>query len=285
MYFLIILQQLIASGTHLFAKSVTHDVPAPVVLFFRAMSVCVLYFIYTMYKRKDLPKFQKEDWKKLLILGLVNIPINQFLFLKSMEYTSAPNVALAYALTPAFVYLMQVYSGKEKMSAYSSVGIFVAVLGTCLILFEKGVNFSSRGFIGDIMALMASFSWAYYTIKGKEFTHKYGALYATGLTMFAGFALYIPIFYFLPVHIDFASISTNNWLQIAYLGLITSGVGYGIWYYALKKIDASKVSVFNNLQPVLTTVFSVLLFHQSISHIFVIGGLLILFGVFITQRA
>ncbi len=79
-------------------------------------------------------------------------------------------------------------------------------------------------------------------------------------------------------------ISNINWLQLVYLGTFTSAIGYAIWYYALTKIDASKLSVFNNLQPALTAILSLLIFGTPITLIFVLGGTLIIGGVFITQR-
>ena len=68
------------------------------------------------------------------------------------------------------------------------------------------------------------------------------------------------------------------------IGAITSGVGYTLWYYALQKIEASKVSVFNNIQPVLTTILAFFILDNVINANFVIAGVLIIAGVIITQR-
>jgi drug/metabolite transporter (DMT)-like permease len=132
--------------------------------------------------------------------------------------------------------------------------------------------------------LTASLSWAFYTIFGKNLTRRYGAIYITGLTMIIGFILYIPIFLMMPVQFEGVHISTVNWLQLLYLGAFSSAVGYAIWYYALSKIDASKLSVFNNLQPALTALLAFLFFGTNVTEYFLIGGTLIVAGVFLTQR-
>jgi len=52
---------------------------------------------------------------------------------------------------------------------------------------------------------------------------------------------------------------------------------------ALKRIEASKVSVFNNLQPILTTILAVIFLDQQITILFVIAGTAVIFGVYLTQ--
>lgn len=285
MYYLIALNQLIASGTHLIGKSLTSQIDPPVVLFFRVFIVCIVFALFFAFKKGNgIKKVDKKDIPLLLILGLVNIPINQFLFLKSLEYTSAPHVSLAYSLTPAFVFLIAFFFMKERTSYKKIIGILTAIIGTIVVLLEKKFDFSSDTFFGDILALLAAFSWAIYTVLGKNFTMKYGAIYSTFLSMLVGFVMYIPIFLLLPNQIVLSDFSPVNWLQVFYLGAITSGVGYALWYYVLGKMDASKVSVFNNIQPILTAILSLILFGTNISLYFIVGGLLVISGVYLTQK-
>ena len=283
-YILLLLQQLIASGTHIVAKSLTSEVAPPVVLFFRASLVSFLY-LFVLYFKKDIFKtVSKKDWLKFILIGLLNIPINQFLFLTAMEMTLAPNVAFAYSLVPAFVLIIAVTFFKEKTTKLKILGIVLAVIGTILLLLNKGFDLNTVSTNGDILALCASLSWAFYTIIGKQLVQKYGAFFTTGMAMIIGLILYLPVFHFHPVEYSIADISVKNWWQIFYIGAITSGVGYTLWYFALQKLEASKVSVFNNIQPVLTTILAYFVFDNLISANFVIAGVLIIAGVVITQR-
>lgn len=278
------IQQLIASGTHVVAKTLTENVAPAVVLFYRALIVSTLYLIYLFAFKKKRRRIEKNDYWKFLVIGLLNIPINQFLFLNSLELTSAPHVAFAYALVPAFVLVISSFWLKEKPTNLKILGIFLAFAGTVLLLLDKGFNVNSGSTIGDLLALTASLSWALYTIIGKQLSEKYGAIFTTGMAMFVGLLFYIPIFHFHPVEYNFNDISTINWLQIFYIAAITAGVGYALWYYALTKIEASKVSVFNNVQPVLTTILSVIFLGHVFTGEFVVGGGLIILGVVLTQR-
>lgn len=283
-YLLLLLQQLIASGTHIVAKTLTSEVPAPVVLLYRALIVSALYSVVLIFRRNKFKKVENKDWLKFILIGLLNIPINQFLFLSSLELTEAPNVAFAYSLVPAFVLIISVSFFRERTTKFKLFGVGLAVTGTVLLLMNKGFDFSTGSTVGDILALLASLSWAFYTILGKGLSEKYGAIFTTGMAMLIGLVLYLPIFHFHPVEYQITDISMKNWGQIFYIGAITSGVGYTLWYYSLQKLDASKVSVFNNVQPVLTTILAFFILDNAINANFVVAGVLIIAGVVITQR-
>lgn len=284
MFLILFLQQLIASTTHVVGKNIIHSIQPPTLLMMRAFIACLFFLTLIPVRKMKLPKIDKKDKWQIVLLGLLNVPMNQFLFFTSLKYTSAPNVALAYALSPAFVLLISVFFLKEKASWMKSLGIGIAFLGTTLILFEKGFDFSSDNFLGINLAILASISWAFYTMLGKKFVNKYGAIYTNLLAMVIGFFMFIPIFFYVKAPYNYFDFNIYQWLQILYLGIFTSGIAYILWYYALKKIDASKVSVFNNIQPVLTTILAILFLNQQISVPFVFGGLLTITGVIVTQR-
>lgn len=283
-YLLLVLQQLIASGTHIVGSTLTQEVEPAVALFFRSLIVCAAFAIFFIFKRRQIKKIEKKDYFLIVIMGLLNIPLNQFLFLNALQRTSPPNVALAYSLLPAFVLIIAAIFLGEKLRLIKSVGITLAIVGTIILISEKGFDFSSSSFQGDLLALAASLSWAVYTIVGKKISSKYGGIYATALAMFVGTILYQPIFYFHPAEIEIASISTKNWFQLFYIGAITSGAGYAIWYYALTKIEAGRVAVFNNVQPVFVTILALIFLDQALNANFFAGGSLIIGGIYLTQR-
>ncbi len=288
MYLLLILQQLIASSTHLVAKSVTSLMHPTSVVFMRGAFTVVAYGSWYLLRRKHLPRIDRADWPLLLLLGFINLPINQLCFVWGVQFTTAPNAALAYALTPAFVVIMLAI-GLRKWPGWKRVlGVAIAITGAAIVLVDKGAVVSAKHTQGNLMVLAASASWGLYTVLGRRMVIKYGAAYATALTFFVGFLLYIPTWLLLPVQINLEpltnpSIASSVWMQLFYLGVITSGVGYGLWYYALTHMDTHRVAVFNNLQPVFTTILALIIFGTQPTMMFVVGGCVALAGVVMTQ--
>lgn len=283
-YVVLLLQQLIASSTHLVGKSLTTDVDPRLVVLLRACFTVAAFSLWMYFNRRTLRQFDRSDLPRLLLLGLINIPINQLFFLSGLKHTTPPNASLLYALTPAFVFIIAVFFYKEKISRLKVLGIVAALAGTIVVLFERGIDFRSEFFFGNILVFAASVTWALYTVMGRPLILKYGAFHATALSMYAGFILYIPVFLLFPIETSVTDITPVHWFQLLYMGVVSSGIGYGLWYYALSRIEASKVAVFNNCQPILTTILAIIFFQQTPSLLFVVGGCVAIIGVFLTQK-
>lgn len=283
-YVLLILQQVIASTTHIFAKNLTFDLPPTTILLFRSFFAVIFFVLFLIIKGQSLFAIERKDIVPFLILGLLNIPLNQYLFFVSIKMTTASNVALAYALSPIFILIISIYFLKEKINLPKAFGVVVAFVGISLILLERGLEFKSEYFIGNLVALLASLAWSVYSTYGKFLILRYGSIYSTFVAMLFGFLLYLPISF---LHNDIANIhliKPIHWSQIIYLAVLTSGIAYLIWYYAIKRLPASSVGIFSNLQPVFTTILAIIFLNQSISYLYIIGGVLVIGGVYITQK-
>lgn len=289
MYLLLLLQQLIASSTHLIAKSATGTLHPTLVVLIRGLFTATAFGGWWFIRRRSMKPVLRRDLPLILVLGLVNIPINQLLFIWGVKYTTAPNAALAYALTPVFVVVILALRG-EHTSRWRWAGVGIALVGAFIVLSERGVSFAPEYLLGNVMVLLASASWALYTVLGKPLIKAYGSVQASALSFFSGVALYVVVWLLIPIPTDMAPLLSGAeagrlWFQLFYLGVITSAIGYGLWYYALTKLETSSVAVFNNLQPVLTTLLAFLVFGTEPTLTFVVGGAVALAGVIVTQRA
>ena len=287
-YLLLLLQQFIASTTHLVAKDITGELEPITVVLFRGIFTCTVFGIWMFFRRSSLRRIDRADLGAIALLGLVNMPINQLLFIWGVDYTTAPNASLAYALTPVFVVVILAVWRASLPGWKKLLGVVLAVLGAAIVLIDRGASVSSEQTLGNIMVLAASISWAAYTVVGRSLIVKYGPVQTTALSFFAGLVLYIPVWALVPVHDPMTVLVAPGWIehwaQLFYLGVITSGVGYGLWYYALSRMEASRVAVFNNLQPVLTSVLAFFIFGSVPTLMFLLGGSIAIAGVIVTQR-
>lgn len=163
------------------------------------------------------------------------------------------------------------------------MGVVIAFLGILLVVFERGIDFRSDYTLGNALLVVAVIAWAFYTVRGKPMIMEYGAFPTSAITMIVGTMMFLPIGGASMIHFDYASLTLHHWGGLVYLSIGTSIFAYFLWYYALGRIEASKVAIFANLQPVLTTVLSFVLLGQSISIWFIIGGTIALVGVILTQ--
>jgi drug/metabolite transporter (DMT)-like permease len=282
-YYVIIFQQLIAAGTHLIAKTVTQNVD-PVLLTFIRNCVSLFAMLLMFFVREKRIKVERKDLKHLLWLSFLAVPMNQFLYLYGIKFTLASNGALLYALTPALVLVLSYFILKESMTRTKTLGIIIAFAGISIVVFEKGVDFSSDYAYGNMMIFLAVVAWAMFAIQGKQLVKKYGAFHITVLSMIGGAVMFLPVGFFHIALYGIPEISNQDWAGILYLSLGTSVVSYILWFYALGRMDTAKVAVFANAQPILTTILAVIFLSQPVTVAFLIGGTITIGGVLLTQR-
>jgi drug/metabolite transporter (DMT)-like permease len=285
-YFYLVLQQLIGSTTHLVAQDASQLVSPSLLLLLRAggASVIFLPILWATEMRLNIfSRIERGDLWRLFLIGLLNVPINQFLYLHGVKYTTPANSALLYALTPAIVFVFLLFSGREKFDIVKFDGIVLALAGCALIMFERGATLQSEHTVGNILIFIAVIAWALFTMLGRPLVLKYGAVYITGLNMIVGTLIYIPVGLMMSNVSEVAAISGASWVRVAYLAAIASVLNYVLWYAALAKLETTKVAIFQNLQPILTTVIALMLGRVVLTGKLTIGGIMAMAGVLIVQ--
>jgi drug/metabolite transporter (DMT)-like permease len=69
------------------------------------------------------------------------------------------------------------------------------------------------------------------------------------------------------------------------MALLPSVICYLIYYYALAHMEASRLSAFNYLLPVLATVMGIFLLDEHITLSLVLSALVIFSGIYLVERA
>jgi len=281
-YLIVLLQIFIAGGTHIVAKAVVRDVDAVTLTFLRSLisSAGLSLFLLTQGHRL---KIAREDWKQLAMLGFLGIPVNQFFYLYGLKFSTAANGALLYATTPVFILVLSSVVLKERMTKRKTIGILLAFAGVAIVVFERGVDFSSEYTFGNLMILIAVLAWALFTIYGKPMILKYGAMQTTSVAMLTGTVIFLPIGLLFSLGFPYSQLGSGHWAGILYLGIGTSIFGYLLWYYALGRIEASKLAVFANGQPIVATLLSLIFLDYTLTAPFILGGVVTMIGVILTQ--
>lgn len=281
-YLSLFFHSLISSGAHLVGKMVVRDIEPLALTMIRSALAAAGLLVFALVRRVRFA-FAREDYGTILLLSFLAIPANQFLFLTALRHTTAANASLMYATTPAVVLVISSVMAAERLTWKKTVGVFIAFGGIVMVVFERGIDFSSDNTIGNLLLAAAVLSWALYTVKGRPLILKYGAFPTSAATMILGTLLYLPIGAVNALGFDYSRLTPAHWYGVAYLALGTSIFSYFLWYYALGRTEASKVAIFTNLQPVITTLLAFFLLGQPVSATFIIGRIIAMTGIVLTQ--
>lgn len=274
----LIAQQLLSVGTHLIGKSTLNAIGPLSTALLRFLTASAAFLVILLL-RGERSRIARADIPKILWLGLLAVPLNQSCFLFGLAQSTASHASLLYALTPLCVLLIARKVLHEENAGAKLFGVLVAFAGTIFIFLDRGLAREMSMMRGDILLLLAVIAWAVYTTSSKELLVRYDPITLTGWSIITGTAMMLPGA-FLPGAIPpLAAMTPAVWGGILYLAVGTSVIAYALWSYALRRIDASKVAVTTNAQPVLTSVASYFLFHERFGPAFFAGAALILFGV------
>jgi drug/metabolite transporter (DMT)-like permease len=280
-----LLHSALSAGTYLFAKRALLELSPFEVGLARFTLAGAIYFALLL---RFPQKVTRADLLRLTVLGFIAIPLNQGLFLYGLSLTTPGHAALLYAMTPVFVFVLALLRGEERSSRWKSAGIATAFAGAAVVLLARGQLSGQvdapNALLGDVLVLLAVVAWAVYAVWGKPYAERYGVVTTTGITIVIGTLLYLPVGIFFSRADAFRALSGVGWLSVAYLVVLTSVVSYLLYYWALAREDASRVAIWSNTQPVLTALLAWMVSGDRLTPSFVVGGLLVIAGVAMTQQ-
>ncbi|QKF83064.1 DMT family transporter [Halarcobacter ebronensis] len=257
------------------------DMQAFSVIFFRMLiaSLCFLYFI------KDFMKFNftKRNIKFLILLAFFE-PCLYFIFeAKALQLTSVSQAGMITSLLPIIVGVAAGFFLKEKITFRLLLGSFIALLGTVILSSNATASQSAPNpILGNFLEFLAMACGAGYTIVARYLTKEFSALFITAFQVFIGTIFFFPIFIY-EFSTNDINFTLNSVLALFYLGVVVTLAGYGLYNYALTKVEASKAAIFIYLIPVFALVLANLILDEKVSFVELLASFIILFGVFVSE--
>ena len=237
-------------------------------------------------------KFSALNWakaKSLLLLSLF-YPLLFFAFQTfGMEYSTASEAGIIFATVPIITLIVASVFLKEKTTILQKLGILLSIGGISYIMFNTGNLPKSASIKGVLLLFLSLFSVVTYYVLGKKISIKFSILEITvwmtilAFIAFNGFSI--------ANHLQNNSI--NEFFEplmqkeflwtVLYLGILSSVVTSFLTNFALSKISVSQIAVFNNLSPIVAIIGGVLILDEKLHSYQIIGGVMVIAGVVMTQ--
>lgn len=222
--------------------------------------------------------------RRALPLGLFGIFANQLLFIEGLKRTSPAHSSILVALLPVYVLVLSVLARQERASSRKILGVVVALAGVVVVAAEKGLSLASGTLTGDLLTVGAGLSFAAYTVAGRPLLRELGPLRATALSFLGGGAAILVVALPRSLQQPWRQVSPAALWGLAYVALISTVLAYLLYYFAVDRLDPSKVAVFTYLQPLLAAAVAFLAGGDRVTGHLLVGGALILLGVVLAER-
>ncbi|WP_050387027.1 DMT family transporter [Bradyrhizobium pachyrhizi] len=207
--------------------------------------------------------------------------LNFGLFYVGLGLGSGSMSAVAYQLAPPFTVLLAWPLLAERPSLITSAGVVLAFVG--VVVLAAGPELSAN-VLPLLLVVGAAFAFAVSTV----LTKRYGPFDPLMLMGWSSL-LTVPQVMLMSLLLEYgqlASLGTadqRGWLALAYTVFIGGIVGFGLWFWLIGRCSMGRVAPFGLLLPVFALISSVLFLGDSVTPKLVVGGLLAISGVAITQ--
>jgi drug/metabolite transporter (DMT)-like permease len=257
---------------------------APVnLILLRFISGSSLLFLLLLFL-EDV-KVPLKDFYGLCVLGVVGITIYQFLFTYALKHTSATNVAVIINTAPLYGGLLSSFFGYEQFRKKTFFAIALGFVGV-YILVSKGELLSLGGgdLKGAILALIACFLWALYTIMAKPMLDKHSPL---KVTTYSALAASILLCGFAPFYLkvkEVAALSFAGWMSLLFSIVFSIVIAFFLWYRGVSKIGASRTLIYQYSVPVFAALAAFLILRERLYWSQLIGAVIIFASITLAKR-
>ena len=226
----------------------------------------------------------RRDLLRMAGLGLVGVGMNNVAFTFGVSMTTASDTALIYAAVPIWGILLGLALGLERPTLWGVLGVALAFLGVGVVVYGGLGGGSGTSLMGDLLVVIATMCWGSYAVLSLPLLRSYSPLVVAGYTMlFGGMAallIAIPELW----STDWAAVGGGAWEAVAYSTLLVAAFGFAAWQAGISRTGANRVLVYQYLITLVGVASGVLLLGEYLTINKILGGAVILAGVYLARR-
>jgi len=259
--------------------------PISVVWIRFAIGIPILFAAVLMRKQFAFPK--GNEWLYFTLLGFLGIAFHQWLQSNGLQPSEATTTAWIVATTPAFLSILGWLVLKEKLTLIQTSGIMLAMVGVIVVV-SKGdltsLSIGKFGAPGDVLILISSVNWAVFSILSRRGLKDHPSTRMTFWVMTIGWLITSAAFIGQGRYAELPQLDARGWWSLIYLGIFTTGLAYIAWFDVLGQLPAAQSGAFLFLEPPSSMIVAAIVLNEQVTLASIIGGAVILLGVWLVNR-
>lgn len=228
-----------------------------VMSFFRMTGATVLFWLISIFTRHERVPF--KDILLIFFASLLGIQINQVLFFVGLEMTSPIDASIITTLTPIFTMVFAALFAREPITWKKALGVALGMAGAIIIITSHHSGPREGHMLGNIFCILSGASYALYLSLFRGLIMRYSPVtLMKWMFLFAAICTY-PVFRGAMEATDFSIIPTSIYLRISFTVIFATFIAYFLIPVAQKKLRPTLVSMYNYLQPFVSSLAAVAL--------------------------
>jgi drug/metabolite transporter (DMT)-like permease len=286
-YFVIVLALLAVSFwglSYIWMKVVFEYYEPLTTMFLRLCLSTIFLFILLQFTGKK-EKIQRKDYPAFIVLSFFS-PFLYFLGESfGLKHVSPTIAAVIIATIPVFTPLLGYLAFRERLTVLNIIGFFVSFTGVIIMVLDFEFRFSASP-LGVFLLFSAVISALINIIFLKKLAFKYSSLTIIKVQNLLGAIFFLPLFLIFD-YSHFITVKPTGELiwALLKLAIFASTLAFMFYTIAVRNIGIAKTSIFSNLIPVCTAIFSYWLLRENIDLSKILGIVIVISGVLLTQAS
>ena len=221
----------------------------------RSLGAAVVFWLIAAFMKSE--KVERRDLMVIMLGGLMGFVVSQTLTAEALNYTSPVYFSLIATLTPVAVMLMAALFIGERITGLKFLGVLLGIAGAVLMVVMGQTSGSgSNDLLGITLAILSVLTWAIYMIITRKVAQKYSPVTQMKYVFLISAIVTVPLAWPELSEQRLYSAATFGWdgaLEMAFIVLMATVLGYFLIPYAMKYLSATTVSIYTNLQPMVAS--------------------------------
>ena len=268
-------------STFVFTKMLLLNGLSPAQIFtLRFIVAYVLLLAFELATRWQSFRLFSTSWRDELVMLLLGITGGSIYFLTenaAMLYTTATNTSLIVCSCPLFAMLLVAlaYRQSEHFTRVQVIGSLLACMGMTVVVLNGRF----------VLAFGACLCWAVYSLLMKSVTERYSTFFITRKVFFYGLLTILPYYLVFPSFPSMKVIFSSEVLwNLLFLSVVASMICFLVWNWVIRQLGAVVATNWVYFNPIITILFAWWLLHEHITFWFLLGSLLIIVGMILSNR-
>ena len=282
-YGLLAIAVLLWAGNWVFARAMRFDVPPVALAFWRWVVALVILSPLAYSQVRQQWRVVLRSWRILCLLALLATVLQHIPVYIGLRDTTATNGALLNSTTPIMIFVLSRVLVGERWSARQALGVAISLGGVVVIVargeFTVLAGLQLNG--GDLWVLLATLSWAIYTVCLRWRPAELDPLAMLWTISALGVVAMVPLYAWELASGRTVHVTPIALAGIAYMGVFATVVAYVFWNRAVQQIGPNRAGPFMYLMLVYTPLLAMVFLDERLQLYHFIGCALILGGIYL----
>lgn len=251
----------------------------------RCIGAAAVFWVISLFLPKE--PIERKDLLVIMAGGLLGFVISQTLTAWALNFTSPVYFSLIATLTPVGTMVCAALFIGERMTRRGIVGVVVGIAGAMLMVFMgwKGGS-GSNDFLGITLAILSLLTWAVYLIITRSVSAKYTAVTQMKWIFLVSTIAVLPFSW---SDLQSAPLYGSAWawsgiLEMGFIVMFATVAGYFAIPFAMRYLEATTVSVYTNLQPIVASLVAITIGQDILTWDKPVALVLVLLSAYIVNK-